>query len=281
MRPFLLIAQSPESASGVGAIQLDTIDLAIAASLVLIAGIVSLILRLQLERKLAVAAVRTVVQLLAVGYILRWVFDLNTPWAIMIVVLLMIGAAARVAVQRPTRTYPGAAWRGFLTLFLCGIITTFVVTGLIIGVEPWYRPQYVIPLLGMVLGNSLTSISLTLDYLLEQLTTHADEVEMELSLGATRWEAARTPLAEAVRRGMIPTINAMMIVGIVLLPGMMTGQILAGADPFEAVKYQIVVMFMIAAAASMSGILTGLFTYHRLFTHKHQLRSSLITRKKG
>jgi putative ABC transport system permease protein len=107
------------------------------------------------------------------------------------------------------------------------------------------------------------------------------EVEMELSHGATRWEAARTPLRDAVRRGMIPIINAMMVVGLVSLPGMMTGQILAGADPLEAVKYQVVIMFMIAGATSMGCIGMALLVYRRLFNEKHQLRADLILRRPG
>src|SRR3569623_2692060 len=115
----------------------------------------------------------------------------------------------------------------------------------LLRVEPWYSPQYAIPLLGMILGNTLNGISLGLDRLGGELSGRRAPVEALLALGATRWEAARGPIRQAVRTGLIPTINAMMVVGIVSLPGMMTGQILAGADPVEAVKYQIVMMFLI------------------------------------
>ncbi|CAN0600369.1 unnamed protein product, partial [Laminaria digitata] len=163
-------------------------------------------------------------------------------------------AAARAAVTHSARRIPGATWLALLTLLITGLSITGAVTQLVIGVEPWYRPQYLIPLLGMLLGNSLTALSLAIDHFLEQLDLRRDEVESDLAMGATRWEAARDPMREAVRKGMIPIINAMSVVGLVSLPGMMTGQILAGADPLGAVAYHILIMFMIAASTALSSI---------------------------
>jgi putative ABC transport system permease protein len=190
----------------------------------------------------------------------------------------MIGAASHAAVKRPTRTFKGVTWRAFVTLVLSGLLTTFLVSRVVIEIQPWHKAQYLIPLLGMILGNGLTGISLCLDQLLERLSERRAEIEQELALGATRWEAARDVLGDAVRRGMIPIVNAMMVVGIVSLPGMMTGQILAGENPVNAVKYQIVVMFMIAAATSMGCILMALLAYKRLFNARHQLDAGLISR---
>ncbi len=262
-----------------GAIQLSAGDLAIASVLVLVAGIVSLTLRLNLERRLALAAVRTVVQLLLVGYVLKTVFGWGTLPAVAAMAAVMIVAASRAAVQRSSRTFPGATWLAFATLVVCGLATTLTVTTLVIGVEPWFQPRYLIPLLGMVLGNGLTGISLCLDTLLERLAERRAEVEMELALGATRWEAARAPLQGAVRRGLIPIINSMMVVGLVSLPGMMTGQILAGADPLEAVKYQVVIMFMIAGGTALGCIGMALLVFRRLFNERHQLRADRIVER--
>ncbi len=265
----------------VGAIPLSAVDLAIASGLVIVAGLVSMSLRLGLERRLAVAAVRTVVQLMLIGYVLKWIFAIENVLLVLVFAALMIIAAGHAAVRRPSRTIPGAFWRATGTLIISGMLTTVMVTGVIIGAEPWHKPQYLIPLLGMVLGNSLTGISLCLDSLLERLSERRDEVEMQLALGATRWEAAGDALAEAVRRGMIPVVNAMMVVGVVSLPGMMTGQILAGADPLDAVKYQIVVMFMIAGATSIGCIIVVMLAYRRLFNRRHQLDSEAIRRRRG
>ncbi len=261
------------------AIELGWLQLTLAAALILVAGGVSLGLGLRLERQLGLATLRTIVQLLLIGYVLRWIFALDDLLAILALAVLMVLAAARAAVKRASRTFRGVGWRTFVTLVLCGLVTTIVVTAAVINVHPWYTPQYLIPLLGMVLGNSLNAVSLCLDTLLEQLRERRNEIEMELSLGASRWEAARDKLAEAVRRGMIPIINAMMVVGIVSLPGMMTGQILAGADPLQAVKYQIVVMFMIAAGTSLACVVMVLLVYRRLFTPEHRLRTDIISRR--
>lgn len=254
-------------------------DVAIAGTLVLVAGIVSLGMGLRLERRLAIASVRTVLQLLLVGYILRWVFALDNPLAVALIMILMIAAATQAALTRPARTYPGAAPRVFFGLVLSGIVTCLVVTQVVIGVEPWYNPQYLIPLLGMILGNSLNGISLALDQVLGQFWDKRALVETELAHGATRWEAAHDIVSDAVRLGMIPIINSMSIVGLVSLPGMMTGQILAGMDPLEAVKYQIVVMFMIAAATSIGCILVVMLTYYRLFNDHHQMRAERIKKR--
>lgn len=258
-------------------IALSWIDLVVATSLVLVAGAVSVALRLGLERRLAVASARTLVQLGLLGYVLRWVFGHDTPWPVLGWMTVMIGTAGRAAVARATRRYAHVQIDAFVTLALTALATTFTVTGVIVGVDPWHRAQYVIPLLGMVLGNSLTGISLALDHLLESLDAKRELIEAHLALGASRWEAAREPLAEAVRRGMIPIINSMSVVGLVSLPGMMTGQILSGEDPVDAVKYQLVVMFMLAASTSLGCIVVALLAYRRLFDGAHRLRADRIS----
>ncbi len=257
-------------------IMLSPFDLVVSACLVLAAGFVSLALGLGLEKRLAIASARTVIQLLLIGFILRWVFAVDSPLVVIVILSVMLVVASRAAVQRPSRTFGGAAWRAFASLLLCGLATTFTVTAAIIHIEPWYQPQYLIPLLGMVLGNSLTGISLCLDHILNDLVCKRDQVEMELALGATRWEAARDIVRDSVSKGMIPIINTMMVVGVVSLPGMMTGQILSGTDPVEAVKYQIVVMFMIAAATSLGCIGVAILVFRHLFNDRHQLRAGLI-----
>ncbi|MEZ6190152.1 MAG: iron export ABC transporter permease subunit FetB [Phycisphaerales bacterium] len=260
------------------AVVLDGWDLSIAAGLVLLAGVVSLLLRLGLEKRLSIAAVRAVVQLMLLGLILRYVFEPRAHWLLAIVVSVMLLVASREAVRRSEHRLHGLTLLSLLSLTLSAMFTTVVVTGIIIGVWPWYEPRYMIPLLGMILGNGLTGVSLCVDHLLTTLREKRGYIEMDLAMGATRWEAARGPLREAVRRGMIPIINTMSVVGIVSIPGMMTGQILAGADPSQAAKYQIVVMFMIAASTSLCCILMALLIYRSLFNVRHQLRAERITK---
>ncbi|MCK4414573.1 MAG: iron export ABC transporter permease subunit FetB [Candidatus Eisenbacteria sp.] len=254
-------------------------DLAVAAGLVVVAGVISLLMKLRIERRLAIASLRTVVQLLLIGYVLEWVFAARSLLALAPIVMLMVAGATHAAIRRPRRSLAGIGWRAFLTLVTSGLITTITATAVIIGVRPWYEPHYLVPLLGMVLGNTMNAISLSVDHLLETLTERRGEVEMELALGATRWEAARGPIADAVRRGMIPIVNSMTVVGIVSLPGMMTGQILAGADPVVAVRYQIMIMFMLAAGTALGSIGMAMLVYRRLFNQRHQLLAEAIRRR--
>ncbi len=260
------------------AIELSLGDLAWSASLLVIAGLVSVLLRLGLVKSLAFAALRATVQLALLGQILGWVFALKQPPWVLLLMGGMVVAAGWAAASRPERSFGGARLNAIASLAFTSIPLALAVSVGVVGVEPWYQPQYVVPLLGMILGNSLTGISLSMDHFLEALDARRDEIEMELALGATRWEASREALGAAVRRGMIPILNAMTVVGLVSLPGMMTGQILAGADPEQAVRYQLVVMFMLSAATALSSVLMVWLAYRRLFNADHQLLARLISK---
>ena len=242
--------------------------------------VLSFLLSLRLERQLVIASCRMVVQLLLVGWILKWVFALQNPAWVVLLGLFMTAVASLSAVNRTRRRFPGI----FLNSFASIMGAAFVVTGTamtgIIRAEPWFEPQYFIPMLGMVLGNTLNGISLALDRFMEDSVLRQSQIETLLALGASRWEAARESLREASRSGLIPIINSMMVMGIVSLPGMMTGQILAGADPVDAVNYQIVIVFMIAAAAALGVIAVTLGAFFRLFNARHQLRLDRLIRKR-
>lgn len=251
-------------------------QLALASALILINILLSFILRLGLEQRLWVASVRMVVQLLLVGYILEWVFALRNPVWVLLVALAMTIMAGMSAVNRTRRRFGSIYWNSFVSI----LAASFLVTGLsvtgIIQVQPWYNPQYLIPLLGMVLGNALTGTSLALDRFMEDLISYRGQVEALLALGATRWEAAHPTIKEALRTGMIPTINSMMVMGLVSLPGMMTGQILAGASPTDAVRYQIVIIFAIAAGTALSTMGVVLLAFQSLFSSNHQLHTERL-----
>lgn len=252
-------------------------DLALAAVFLVIPAAVSMALRLGLGGRLALAGVRTVVQLAFIGLVLEWVFALDRWYWVLPVLLAMLIIAARAAVNRSARSFRGAYSASFLSLVLATGVVTFVSTELVIGLESWYEPQYVIPLLGMLLGNGLNGISLSLDRLLNDLVERRPAVEARLALGASLWQAVRPWVADAVRVGLTPIINSMMIVGLVSLPGMMTGQILAGADPADAVLYQILIMFMIAGATAGGTILLCLLAYRTLAHPLERIRWERIT----
>ncbi len=262
-------------------IRLSTLDVAGAAILVLLAGVVSLVLKLKLERSLAVAVVRASVQLTLVGYALHWIFDNVRLAFTAIAMLVMTVAAARAAIARAGWRLDGSTSGAFMTLVVTTCTTALFASGVLVGADPWYHPRYALPLLGMLLGNGLTGISLCLDSLLGSFADERGRIDVELALGATRWEAARAPMQRAVRRGIIPIINAMTVAGIVSLPGMMTGQILAGTPPVEAVKYQLLIIFLIAASTSLAcvGVVTA--SVRRLLDADHCFRASRLGRGDG
>ncbi|MGI4813579.1 MAG: ABC transporter permease [Janthinobacterium lividum] len=258
---------------------LSIVDIGIAVSLIVVNGVLSVCLKLGLERKLAIAAVRTIVQLLAVGYLLAWVFQFARWYVVLPLMAIMTLVAGFTASNRGRRSYAGQRIDSIVSIFISSWLVAVVGLLAVIRIHPWYEPQYAIPILGMILGNTLTGVSLGLERMTEALTMGRGTVEMALSLGATRWEAAREPARQAVRAGMIPTLNQMAVVGLVSLPGMMTGQVLAGQSPMQAVRYQIVIMFLIAASSALGTVIAVLSTYRRLFSRQHRfLAAKLIER---
>jgi putative ABC transport system permease protein len=258
-------------------IELSYGQVALAALLIVINGAISILLKLDLERKLLVAAACTVGQLLLIGLVLEWVFRVDRWYVVLAMMTLMTLVAGVAAIRRTHIRYPGIWQRSIAATWASSWLMAAAALGAIVQVRPWYTPQYAIPLLGMILGNTLNGVSLGLDRLGTELSGNRDQVEALLALGATRWEAAHGPIRQAVRTGLIPTINAMMVVGIVSLPGMMTGQLLAGTSPVEAVKYQVVIMFLIASGTALGTVSVVLLSYRRLFNEHHQFLGALLS----
>jgi putative ABC transport system permease protein len=258
-------------------------QVAIATSLILVSCAISLALQLGLGQRLLVASIRTVVQLLLVGLILEWVFTLDRWYVVLSIIALMTITAGISSVRRTEHRYKGIWADSVISMWTSSWLVGAVAMMAVIQVQqrghPWYDPQYSIPLLGMILGNTLNGISLGLDRFGDELATKREQVETLLALGATRWEAARASIQTAVRTGMIPTLNTMMVVGIVSLPGMMTGQIIAGMAPTQAVLYQIVIMFLIAAGTSIGTVSVVLLGYFRLFNAQHQFLPDKLVNK--
>jgi len=261
----------------VNPIDLSLFDLAGAASLIVVNGALSVWLKLGLERKLAVASVRSVVQLLILGYVLVPVFSIAHPALVFGLGALMVVLAGRAAVRRSSRTFRGAWGAGLFAMTLGAVPTTIFATAMLIQVEPFWTPQYFVPLLGMVLGNALTGVSLGVDTALKGFVLGRGQVELLLAFGATRWEAARGVVADAVRTGMIPILNSMTVVGLVTIPGMMTGQILGGTPPELAARYQILILFLIAGAVGIGTMVAVLLTMRAVFDDADRLRLDRIT----
>lgn len=249
-----------------GVIAIGWPQLALSTLFVVFVGVVSLRLSLGIERELAWATARTFVQLLALGFVLRWVFVVSWWWLVLLLLVFMVLVAAQIVVKRAPDAPGHIFLSSALAMGLTGFIVTFAVTALVVGVEPWYEPRYVIPIAGMVLGNSMTGIALALERVYSDLDARSDQVLALTALGATPWEAAHESVRDALKAGLIPTINSMAAAGIVFIPGMMAGQILAGADPVTATGYQIVVMLMVAAATAMGSVVAVLLTYRKRFS---------------
>ncbi len=243
----------------------------LAALLIIVNGAISIILRLGMERTLLLASIRTVLQLLLIGLVLEWVFRIQSWYIVVAILAIMTLIAGVTAAQRNRRRFPGIWFNTIVSVWAASwLVTAYGLLVVIQNTTAWYAPQYAIPLLGMILGNALNGTSIGLNTFTETLVAQREQVESALTLGATRWEAARLPLQQAVRTGMIPIINAMMVVGIVSLPGMMTGQLLSGTSPLEAVKYQIVIMFLIASATGLCTVSVVVLSFFRLFNSQHQ-----------
>ncbi len=249
-----------------GVVEIGWPQLLLSASFIMVVGIISIRLSLGIEKDLAIATVRTYLQLFVLGLTLRWVFGIDSPWLVLGLMLIMVLAAARTIVKRAPDAPPGIFGSSVMSMALTGFVVTFAVTGLVVQVEPWYRAQYVLPLAGMVLGNSMTGIALALERVFSDLDARSDELIAVVALGATPWEAASQSVRKAISAALIPTINSMAAAGIVFIPGMMTGQILAGADPLAASAYQIVVMLMVAAATAVGSVVGVLLTFRRRFS---------------
>lgn len=251
-------------------ITLTLADIALASTLLVITIGVSAYLKLGLIKTLIMAGVRTVVQLSLIGLILAWVFARDGAWQVLSILTVMTLIASISAKNRVKKPYRGLLLDSILSLaFATGVITMIAMT-MIFRVS-WYQPQYIIPILGLILGNSLTAISLTANDLINTLHDKQSLIKTHLSLSATPFEAVHEFVKSAILTGLTPTINSMLVVGLVSLPGMMTGQILAGANPTQAVRYQIVTMFLICAGSTLSCTLSALLVVRRFFDERGRL----------
>jgi putative ABC transport system permease protein len=235
-------------------VDLTALDLAIAASLIILDAGMSLAFGLRLHRQLVIAALRMVVQLLLVGFVLRWLFASESAAMTLAVIMLMIAAAAReVAVRPKQRLHQWGNYRiASIVVAVSSVATVLLALMTAIRPNPWHDPRYAIPLMGIVLGSVLNSASIALDTFMGDVTDARNKIEARLALGSTLQHALAPLMRDAVRKGLIPVINQMSAAGIITLPGIMTGQLLAGMDPLSAVKYQILLLFLLAGSSGLA-----------------------------
>jgi putative ABC transport system permease protein len=252
-------------------IALDVTDLILALGIIGIAIALSLWQKLGLEGQLLYSAGRSLLQLMVVGYILEFIFALDTSWSVMLIVGVMISIATVVTRNRIGKKIQGLFPMIWLSLVASSSLTIGYIILLIIQPPTWYEPQYLIPLVGMLLGNAMNGASLAGERLVSAIKHNRLEIETHLSLGATPKQAITTYQKDAIRAGLIPTINQMMVVGIVSLPGMFAGQVLAGGNPLDAASYQILILFAIALTNLTATLLITESVYRRFFNQDAQL----------
>lgn len=256
------------------AVDLRWSDLALSMALVLLAAGIAQWQRIGLARGFLWGAVRALVQLVAVGYVLAWVFAIAQWWVVLLVLLLMLVAATvTIAGRHPAQRGVIGGITGFAMLVGAGVTLAYV-NGVVVRVTPWYDPRYLIPLFGMIVGNSMNGAAIAAERLASEMQARRAEIEAYLALGASTTQASAEPVRLALRAALLPAVNALMVVGLVTLPGMMTGQILAGASPLLAVRYQIVVVFMLAGAVALTSAMVVLLYRRTFFSDAEQLLAS-------
>lgn len=258
---------------------MNVIDLAwwklgLASVLILVLAGLSLYNRLGIARSLLLAAARTGIQLTLVGLVLEALFaSAQLHWVVLVAVIMLLVAGREVVVRQRRRLRGGRAFGiGTGSLFVSSFSVAVLTLTVVIGPSPWYTPQYAIPLLGMMLGNAMTGVALCLDRLNDTAWRQRAVIENRLMLGQSWREALEDVRREAMRSGMMPSVNAMAVAGIVSLPGMMTGQILAGSSPSLAVKYQVLIMLTQAAGTGFAAVMAVSWGSRCLFDERERLR---------
>jgi len=240
--------------------------------LILLVVSLSLYENLQMEKDYLIGVARTFIQLFLVGYILEAVFNLNRWYLVLLVLTIMVGAACQAGVGRLKQKERILYIMMALSLVIGSGVTIFVITEVILRIDPWYNPRYLIPLAGMIIGNAMNGATLGAERFRSELILRKMEVETLLSLGFDCRRASLSARKNAMTASLLPTLNSMMVVGLVSLPGMMTGQILSGTSPLIAIRYQIVVMIMISSAVMLSSFLMVKLLSRRYFTRDQQIR---------
>jgi putative ABC transport system permease protein len=248
-------------------VKISVVDVLFSLGAVAIIIVVSVSYRLTLEKNLAIGAVRTFIQLIAAGYILKWVFGLDRWY----VVLAMIAVMTVIAGYHGARRVSGPIGKNVLyatgAIMVSSSAVIFFTFAVVVRVDPWYKPHYLIPVSGMVINGAMNGVSVGMSALKAGIESSRERIEAALSLGATGRLAISPLMKNSIRTALIPTVNGLMTAGIVQLPGMMSGQIIAGVDPTQAVLYQIVIYYILAAANCLA-VIMGLRFYSGSFFNR-------------
>lgn len=252
-------------------IKLDMVDLALAMGLMAIAIGISAWEQLGLELNLSMATGRTILQLLVLGYIFDFIFALNNVWAVVGILAIILTITAIITRNRISRKIPQVLPLVWIAIFVSTALTLLYTNFLIIQPDKWYEPRYLIPLAGILLGNAMNAAVVAGERLVTTINQFPTEIETHLSLGATPEQAIKPYRKEAIRAAFMPTLNQMMLIGMVTIPTFTNGQLLAGITPLEAVSYEILIIFMVALTNLLTTILITKGLCQQFFNSAMQL----------
>ncbi|WP_081663881.1 ABC transporter permease [Bifidobacterium sp. AGR2158] len=244
---------------------IDIWGLVAAVVMVIVAAGISALMKTGVAKSLIWATARSLVQLLAMGFILEYVIRQNNVWLVIGLVALMLLAAVQITMGRATGAPKGLVGIVLLSLVVTMLLMLAIVAELIVRPKPWYAPQLIIPLTGMLLGNTVSALALGLSRFFESMRERYAEVNTMLALGATKWEAAKPSMISSIRLGLLPSVAMLASSGIVTIPGMMSGQIIAGKSPVSAAKYQFVILAAVAALTLVADSIIIALIYKRCF----------------
>lgn len=252
---------------------LPILNLAIAYVFVLLLLLIFKARGIRRERQILIAATRMTIQLTVMGYILMFVFENPSWWLTLLMLAVMLSFAMYNAVKRVKVEMSKELKRLVCLSMAAGYtVTAAVFLFVVLRINPWFDPQYCIPISGMIVGNSMTGIALGANKLCSGMRERRELVENSLMLGATPAAAARDVVNDAFDSAILPTMNNMLTMGIVSLPGMMTGQILSGTFPLTAIKYQIGIMLAILGCTALTVVIFVTLGYKTFFTKYAALR---------
>ncbi|PWG59910.1 ABC transporter permease [Bifidobacterium catulorum] len=251
---------------------IDVWGLLVALAMVAVAAGISELMRISIGKTLLWSACRALLQLCAMGFVVGYVIRANNVWLVLAVIAVMLVAAVQITLSRAKGVPKGLAGPVLLSLTITMLLMISLVTELVVRPHPWYAPQLVVPLTGMLLGNTVSALAVGLSRFYESMDERRDEIDTMLALGASAWEAARPSIVSSIRLGLLPTTATLASCGIVTIPGMMAGQVIAGGDPINAAKYQFVVFAAIAALTLVADTLIMTMVYRTCFTADDQFR---------
>jgi putative ABC transport system permease protein len=249
-------------------VSLSLAEVAASLALVAVAAAVSLWRRAELERDLGVAVLRSFLQLTAVGYVIQAIFDSDSLWLVAALLAVMVAFGAWTA-RRRARAVPRALGPIALALSAAAAVTLGLVLALGVFAA---QPRYLVPVGGMVIGNAMTAAAVSLNRLADEVRAHAGRIEATLALGATARQATAGLVTASLRSGMIPLIDSTKTTGVVFFPGTMVGMLIAGAEPIDAVRLQLVLLWTLLGSVALAALLAVALGYRGFFTPAHQLR---------